>query len=198
MKYIIVFILIVLSQSPAFCSNNDSVDKFDFTNKKIMGGLDIGYAAKDATVPVSFSFVINRWVLSMSYGLPSIWKAEGENYSNSVNWDEFPSDETGKKGYYSSSLGIDVGYLFWKNIAAGIGVSYVMKGMYKNMYDNLHILGDNGAYFLTSKTENKVSADIFLNIYLPLNKTGDYYLVLQPKYSTYYNFIGSIGFGVSF
>lgn len=198
MKHLVFKIL--LSISLLCCISifevNSQLSKFDYASKDGFSmDLMAGYPIKKGNVPITMSMTINKCIINLSVGLPLNNGRVGPDYGDVVGWNEYPEDETGKEDEYSFPIELGLGYRIWKNIAVGVGVAYVQEYRFKNMYDEYNILGDNGYYHLSNKYDSSIAANVFVNIYIPLNSTGSAYLVVQPKYSSYYDFILSGGFG---
>lgn len=103
----------------------------------------IGYGT---TRMMSFEFgyiAPNKMIYDFKYGIRIPSGTIGKLYTV-INWDEFPQDVY-KDGNYWTTYDISVGRRFNKFFIAGL-LGYSTEILYRNCYDDFHILGDNGYY----------------------------------------------------
>ena len=109
-------------------------------------GVDVGYTLEDY-VPISIYVGIDKLHLGVSAGIDLQKDLKGQYYST-INWDELSEDHVSQGEFYIPFT-FDVGYNVYRGFVIGAGVGYASKRLYRNYYDNTHILGNNGYYYKT-------------------------------------------------
>ncbi len=165
MKKLLIFISFLFSMS-AFAQTS-------FVNNNYKFGVDVGYS-QNGYMPASLYIGVDRMQYGISVAYPINSGQKGKYYSN-INWDEF-SSEIVKSGNFYYPFTFDVGYHITDKFVIGAGIGYSMKILYRNMYDNAHILGNNGSYYITKSDGGQVEYKAFLSYYFPSFNTSSFYI----------------------
>ncbi len=137
-------------------------------------GVDLGYS-QNGYLPMSFYMGIERAQYGFSLGYPINSGQKGKHYST-VNWDEFPDDII-ESGHFYYPFTFDVGYNVFKNLVIGGSLGYAMKVLYRNMYDDLHVLGVNGSYHITTSNGGEIEYKAYISCYFPPSSDfGSFYV----------------------
>lgn len=150
------------------------------TKKTSFIGAGIGFTSSEY-IPLSIHYTRDNIFLGLGMAFPISKGVEGEKYSN-INWDEFPNDLK-KEGSYCTSITFDIGYDF-NNITLGVGIGLGLETRYRNQYDNKHILGDNGYYYIESRDGSKIELKVFAKYRFPSStpqEFGRFYI--SPMFS---------------
>lgn len=136
------------SQAEKVNTNKKEPEKTDKTSepKPLNMGMALGYSTQNI---MSFQLYFagkSGWGFDINAGFNIVGGTKGEKM-NTVSWSEFPEDFV-KKGSYYNTFNVGLVYYFPKMYLSGlVGVAQCVE--YQNRYDDLHILGDNGNYFIT-------------------------------------------------
>lgn len=154
-------------------------------------GMGMGYTS-EGHMPVTFHVTYKKVHMGLSFAVPLNDGRKGEHYST-INWNEIPEDHV-KEGYSYTPYTIDLGYDI-RNLTIGIGGGFASRDKYLNCYDNLHILGNNGSYHITSRDGTVGEYKVFAKYRFASKSSlsiGDVYL--SAMYSKNSGFGGLIGF----
>lgn len=150
-----------------------------FSNTHIGG--HIGFSV-EGHLPIGVSLQTNKLLYGFSFSPTIVKGVKGENYTGTVNWDEYPEDHV-KEGSYTQALTLDLGYFITERFAVGIGLGYGWTTYYRNCFDDLHILGNNGTYYIEAKGEGSVDGKAFVMYKFPISDYSSLYL--QAGYDKY-------------
>ncbi|MDR2004274.1 MAG: hypothetical protein LBQ74_14690 [Prevotella sp.] len=164
MKKVLLFLLVI------FVSNINMIGQ---TRSSLRVGIDAGFAAKKY-IPFSVYLGNSKMIFEFSFGIPTQTGMTGEDYSNTINWDEYPED-TRSEGEYDVPLCLNYGYRV-KNVVIGTGIGYSMHHRYRNKYDSFHILGNNGSYRVAISDGGNFEYKAFCNYYIPSQSFLRFYL----------------------
>ncbi|SRR5690554_6224695 len=152
-------------------------------------GLDLGFS-QHQYLPIGFHIGSGSMQYGVTVGLPVNKGVKGEYYSN-INWDEYPEDIIAE-GEYFTPFTFDVGYNVYGGLVIGAGLGYAYKTHYRNMFDELHILGYNGRYNISVRGDGEMEYKAFVSYYIPSERTASLYL------KGYYSNIMGIGLSLGF
>lgn len=183
MKKVALLFFILLNGS-LLCFAQYSNDAFNF-------GIDIGYSQK-GYMPVGLYVGINDMQYGLSIGAPLNVGTSGEHYST-INWDEYPEDIVGS-GEYNYPFIFSVARRVYDGLFLGAGIGFAPTVQYRNMYDNFHILGNNGSYHITNMEGNKMEYLGFISYHFAGQNNTNFFV------KAFYSDIMGIGasFGTSF
>lgn len=111
--------------------------------KNLYIAMGFGYTS-DKYIPLDIYITYKKVLYGLSVSFPISKGTKGEKYEV-VNWDEMERDHISEGNYYTP-ITFDLGYDF-KGLTVGIGAGIAIGTKYRNCYDKLHILGDNGSYY---------------------------------------------------
>lgn len=161
-------------------------------NKKYALSMDMGITT-NGHLPISFNYEENKISYGVMLGFPLINGTSGENYSSTINWDEYSTD-TKKEGHFYMPISFDLGYRVFDKVLVGAGLGYAIKYKYRNKYDNYHILGNNGKYYIQTTDGGMFEYKAFAQ-YCFAPKNG-FFWYLKGQYSASMGIGISIGFGM--
>ena len=124
-------------------AKKEIAEEIDKPNKNLYIALGFGFTS-DKYIPLDIYLTYKNVLYGLSVSFPVSTGTKGERY-DVVNWDEMKEDHIGEGNYYTP-ITFDLGYDF-KGFTVGIGAGIAIATKYRNCYDKLHILGDNGAYY---------------------------------------------------
>ncbi|HYQ57585.1 MAG TPA: hypothetical protein VEP89_09595 [Draconibacterium sp.] len=157
MKKILLSGIIVLIYSSSFSQSFDI--GFGYSSSEIVS-FDMGYIAK------------NNFAYYIEIGTQVPRGTSGEDYTGTINWDEYREDHRSYGEYYNI-YNLAVGYKIGNSVLLAGVLGYADKYSFVNSYDNLHILGDNGAYFIRGKlNDDAVNAGIKAKYFISLRGGG--------------------------
>ncbi|MDD4437466.1 MAG: hypothetical protein PHS04_05460 [Tissierellia bacterium] len=189
-KLLIVVLLVLISKS--ISSQTESLE----VSGPIHAGLDVGFSP-DGYVPIGihFSSYNTKFQFGLTFALSTKTGVIGEDYTGTINWSEYPEDFVSEGSYYTP-FSIDIGYKLYKGLILGGGIGLSRETVYKNMFDDLHILGYNGSYHIRAKGENIPEYKGFITYYIPreYDKLGSLFIKLY--YSKIMGPGASIGFTI--
>lgn len=167
-----------------------------YVNGPIHVGMDIGFSYNGYfPIGIHFSSYNTKFQFGITAGISmDCTKAEGEHYSN-INWDQFPEDVIDEGSYYTPFT-FDVGYKVFGGFVVGFGIGYSTKTIYRNMFDEFHILGHNGCYNISIRGEGSPEYKGYISYYFPSNSdnVGSVYVK-----GSYYRIMGlGVSMGVTF
>ena len=136
-----ILFIVLLFTSVKLSSQNSVLYDSDFRF-----GFDVGYSV-EGYLPMSLYFGKDKMVYGFTLGSPVGTGQKGEYFSN-INWDEYPEDIVNSGSFYYPFT-VDIGYSISEHFIIGGGLGYAVRLNYRNMYDDFHILGDNGSYHIT-------------------------------------------------
>jgi len=158
---------------------------------KTCGYMDIGYSSK-GYISYNGGAVMKKLLLGIGFDMSINSGEEGEYYSE-INWDEFPGDIV-SSGKYIEPLFLQLGYNILGNLYCGVGLGFGEVIYYRNMYDNYHILGNNGSYYINAPSGKiEFQKKVFATYFFPIKNDLFPYLVLNLQYATISGFAGSVG-----
>ena len=162
MKKIITLIMILIC-AVSLNAQNVLTTTLGYSSKNILIW-DMGYQSKNDMY----------YLLNFGFSLPR--NTDGENYSDVINWDEYPEDvrETGK---YSTSMNFGIGKVFHKNFYATGLIGVILNTKYKNCYDNYHIFGDNGKYYITKSDGTLFNVGVETGVLIKYFTGGVFYMI---------------------
>lgn len=143
-----------------------------FSNIKV--GAHVGYGI-NGHLPIGVNLQSNRFIYGLSANLSISKDLKGENYTGTVNWDEYPEDHV-NEGSYKQSVTFDLGYFLNEKLAVGGGIGYGWTTYYRNCFDNLHILGNNGSYYIEANGDGILDAKAFLLYRFPVSSYFNIYI----------------------
>lgn len=158
-------------------------------------GTDIGFSV-NGYVPIGFHFgsYNTKFQYGFTVGVPVNRGVKGEHYPT-INWDEYPEDIVSEGDYYTPFT-IDIGYNVYGGIIIGGGLGIATQTVYRNMFDEFHILGYNGSYYLTAKGDPSVEYKGFITYYFPTESDKFGSTFFKASYS---HIMGpGISFGITF
>lgn len=182
MKKNLLFLFVLVSME--LCAQYSGTYYSDFRF-----GFDLGYSAK-GSAPMSMYFGKNKQIYGFSVGVPIGTGEKGEHYPN-INWDEYPEDIIGSGSYYLP-YSVFAGYNISEAFLIGGGIGYATCIKYRNMFDEFHILGNNGSYSITISDGGRIEYNIFGQYFIPTSRAGQFYI--KGFYSNNMGPGGSIGF----
>lgn len=110
-------------------------------------GIAFGYSNENHLL-MDLAFVHSSGIgLKLGLGLELAIGTEGEDYTNTINWDQYPKDLV-KEGSYLTTFDFSFGYFHKYFFVLGL-IGYANETEYRNCFDDFHILGDNGKYYKT-------------------------------------------------
>jgi len=119
-------------------------------SSKLFLPLDIHYAGSNGFgIKFNFSNNLNKGT-------------EGEDYTSTINWDQFPEDHV-KNGAYYTTYDLGLGKYFENFYVLGM-LGLARETLFRNCFDDFHILGDNGYYYkqTAGSTDINIGAEIGL------------------------------------
>ena len=171
-KLLTVVFLVFISKS--ISSQTESLE----VSGPIHAGIDIGISPK-GYVPfgIHFSSYNMKFQFGLSVAIPTQTGINGEEYTGTINWNEYPEDVISEGNYYLP-FSIDIGYKIYKGLVVGVGIGFGSQTIYKNMFDKLHILGYDGSYHIRAKGENIPEYKGFITYYIPreYDKLGSFFI----------------------
>ena len=127
-------------------------------------GLSMGLTSK-LYLPFDIHYAtINGFGLKFNFSLDLNPGTKGENYSSTINWDQFPEDHLNQGSYYTT-YDLGLGKYFENFYLLGLlGIAKETK--YRNCFDDFHILGNNGYYYkqIIGKSDINLGGEIGLII----------------------------------
>ena len=186
-KHIVLLLIAILAACNISIAQEtgENVLKSNVPQKDLYFGVGLGFTS-ESFVPINLHVQYKKMYYGLSTALPVSKGTEGTKYDN-INWDEIPEDHEGEGSYYTP-ITFDLGYSI-KSLVVGIGVGPAMKTKYRNCYDDYHILGDNGAYYIEAK--DGVSADYKAFIKYRFKSQMGIHLYLSAQY-TYRTGVGVV------
>ena len=130
-------------------------------------GISVGYSTDNyASFQINSMGSLNNDVIyELGYTSELVRGIDGEDMSESVNWDEFPEDFENEGSYYSV-INFGVGFKLSKETYLMPKIGYAYETKYRNQYDDYNILGDNGNYYITQEGKNKINLGLEFNYLL--------------------------------
>lgn len=153
---------------------------------------DVGYTPENY-LNFNFNVLSNKILYGFSYDQIINSGKVGEHYTT-INWDQFPEDRQSQGVFIGNLLTFNLGYSLFKRFAIGIGLGIGEEIIYRNMFDEFHILGYNGYYHLTRSDDILFHAKLFVNYHIPLSKK--YHLTLNLQHSNIIGTGAGIGVGI--
>ncbi|MEA1886530.1 MAG: hypothetical protein U9N72_04905 [Bacteroidota bacterium] len=126
-------------------------------------GIGLGYGTNKMLSGEIAFITADMWNIKFIFGSQIPNGTEGEYY-DTINWDEFSEDHI-KEGSYWSRIDLGIGKTFGNFYINGI-LGYAPKTLYRNCFDEFHILGDNGYYHKTVKGGGKINIGADLGVYI--------------------------------
>jgi hypothetical protein len=121
-------------------------------------GVSFGYTTK-SYIPIDFYFASSSGLgLKISLSVDTKKNTEGENYSSTINWDAFPEDHK-SEGSYLTPIDFGIGKFFDQFYVFGL-IGFSNETLYRNCFDNFHILGENGNYYKLVEGNNDLNYGI--------------------------------------
>lgn len=158
---------------------------------KTCGYMDFGFSSK-GYFPINGGVVMNKLLFGFGFEMSVNNGEEGEYYSE-INWDEFPGDVV-SSGQYVEPFNLQLGYNLFGNLYCGVGLGFGEVIYYRNMYDNFHILGNNGSYYIDAPSGKiEFQKKVFATYFIPTKNDLFPYMVLNLQYASISGFAGSIG-----
>lgn len=187
MKKAILSIIVALLSLSATYSQSDYL----YINGPKHLGVDIGYSQNNF-IPARIYFGYEKIQAGISVGIQPSRGTKGEHYTV-INWDQYPQDIIGS-GTWQIPVTIDFGYNIHSSFVLGVGVGFTRENHYRNMFDRSHILGYNGAYYLTAQGDIKPEAIAYFSYYIPTDKMPSVYI--RAHYSLSMGVGASLGFAL--
>lgn len=107
-------------------------------------------------IPVDAYFVTPNGIgFKFNLGLPGSPGTKGEDYSNTINWDQFSEDHRMESSYVTT-IDFGAGKVFKNFYFFGL-LGVATETRFRNCFDKFHILGDNGYYFKTGDGTNHLN-----------------------------------------
>jgi len=156
---------------------------------KVHSGFDVGYS-HEGFVPITLYVGSGSTQYGLTVGIPTKTGTKGK-YHPVINWTDFPEDEdVVSEGEYYVPLMLNLSRPVHDNLYLGGGIGYSFKTLYRNMYDDSGIIGDNGRYHIKAPDNGKIDYIMFISYVLPSLDSLHYNIKL------FYS--GLMGFGASF
>lgn len=186
MKKVLLFLILIYSYSDVY-----SQSETKYTKNTILS-IDFGLSGKEY-LNFNFDAVNNRFLYGFQYEFIKNSKIIGEDYSITINWDQFPEDFVSSGKEITQIITFNFGYNIFDKFFLGCGIGIGEDINYKNMYDNYHILGYNGYYHMIRGGEIKPQFKVFAKYFIPISNR--IYISLSTQQTTLTGFGGDIGLG---
>lgn len=184
-KFILSFLLLICMTT---FSQNKEKSKFNIMS------FDMGFTSNNY-LNMNFNVVYNRVLYGFEYEMPLKSGEIGEYYST-INWDQFSEDRQSSGMFVDNLLCFQLGYNIIDKLVVGVGIGFGEEIYYRNMFDEFHILGNNGYYYLNKSGKVLLQTKVFVNYFIPLSEK--YYLALNAQYTKLGGTGGGIGVGFKF
>jgi len=179
--FLIHFYLCTFSQSESYFKNNG------------MFILDFGLSGNEY-LNLNIDIVSKRFLYGFQYDFIRNSKIIGEDYTSTINWNQFPEDFVSSGKEITQIITFNFGYNIFEKFILGCGLGFGEDINYKNMYDNYHILGNNGYYHLIKEGEIKPQIKVFAKYFIPITKK--FHISLSSQLTSLTGFGGSAGIGI--
>lgn len=155
---------------------------------------DMGLTSKNY-LNVNCNAIYNKILYGFEY--EAILKTgEIGEYFSTINWDQFPEDRQSSGKYVDNLFCFQIGYNIIDKLVAGVGIGFGSEINYRNMYDDFHILGNNGYYYLNMSSKTLLQTKIFINYFIPIGEMV--YIALNLQNTKLGGTGGGIGLGIRF
>jgi len=104
------------------------------------------------SINFSTDLLLNGYLFGLEIGTGG--STNGEDYSNTINIDQFARDRIGTLSYTTYNVGLRLGKELRRNLYISGTLGFVALDEYQDRFDNYHILGDNGAYVVLQESNN--------------------------------------------